>query len=163
MSLLDMTNIPGQQISGCGDDELEWITTESMDRYLYELSDTFVRRLDEQDIDIDAQIDEDLRKIELSSIPKSTLSQMNRTSQRFMNFLTTKKISTNLQKIPKHHLNNYLRYFYSELKTIDNKMYSPHSLLCFRAKLHRYFQTIRDDVNIITDSTFDSSNRMLKR
>ena len=85
MSLLDMTNIPGQQISGCGDDELEWITTESMDRYLYELSDTFVRRLDEEDIDIDAQIDEDLRKIELSSIPKSTLSQMNRAS-RLMHF-----------------------------------------------------------------------------
>ena len=76
--------------------------------------------------------------------------------------MTTQKLSTNLQKIPKHHLNNYLRYFYSDLKTVDGKFYSPPSLVCFRAALHRYFQTIRDDVNIITDSTFDFSNRMLK-
>ena len=36
MSLFRMENIPGQQLSGVGDDELEWIPTESMDRYLYE-------------------------------------------------------------------------------------------------------------------------------
>ena len=157
-----MKNVPGQQVSGVDDNELKWITTESMDRYLYELSDEFVKRLEEQEVDIDAQIDEELRKIELASIPKSTLSQMNRTSQRFTQFLILKQLSTNLRQIPKHHLNNYLRYFYSELKTIENKLYSPPSLVCFRAALHRYFQTIRDDVNIISDSAFDSSNRMLK-
>ena len=47
-----------------GDDELEWITTESMDRYLYELPDSFAKRFEEQEIDIDAQIDGELRKIE---------------------------------------------------------------------------------------------------
>ena len=67
MSLLRMENIPGQQLSGVGDDELEWITTESMDRYQYEdyeLSDSFTKRFEGQDID--AQIDEELRKIELT-------------------------------------------------------------------------------------------------
>ena len=47
--------------------ELEWITTESMDRYLYEdyeLSDSFEKRFEGQDID--TQIDEELRKIELT-------------------------------------------------------------------------------------------------
>ena len=75
MSLLRMENILGQQLSGVGDDELEWITTESMDRYLYEdyelssirqFSDSFAKRFEEQEIDIDAQIDEELRKIELT-------------------------------------------------------------------------------------------------
>ena len=54
-------------MSGVGDDELEWMTTESIDRYLYEdneLSDSFAKRFEEQDID--AQIDEELRKIELT-------------------------------------------------------------------------------------------------
>ena len=133
-----------------------------MDRYLYELSDTFAKQFEEQEIDIDPQIEEELRKIELDSIPHSTLNQMNRTSQRFIHFLSSKQLSTNLQTIPKCHLNNYLRYFYLELKTNHNKMYAPPSLVCFRAALHRYFQTLREDVNIITDSAFDSSNRMLK-
>ena len=67
MSLLKMENIPGQQLSGVGDDELEQIITESMDRYLYEdyeLSDSFAKRFEGQDIN--PHIDEELCKIEFT-------------------------------------------------------------------------------------------------
>ena len=115
-----------------------------------------------QESDIDPKVDEELKKIEIESIPKSTMDQMKRTSNRFINFLKAKKLSVQLETIPKKHLNNYLRYFYSELRTLDNKLYSPPSLVCFRAALHRYLQTIRSDVNIITEPDFDTSNKMLK-
>ena len=47
LSLLDLNNVPGGQISGLNDEELQWITSETFDRYLYELSDDFVRSLEE--------------------------------------------------------------------------------------------------------------------
>ena len=162
MSLLDFKNVPGGQISGVNDEESKWISSETFDRYLYELSDDFVRSLEEQENDINPEVDEELKKIENESIPKSTMDQMKRTSNRFLNFLKVKKLSVEMEKIPKNYLNNYLRYFYSELRTLENKLYSPPSLVCIRAALHRYLQTIRNNVNIITQPDFDSSNKMLK-
>ena len=122
MSLLDLNNVPGGQISGLNDEELKWITSETFDRHLSELSDDFVRSLEEPESDIDPKVEllnlnEELKKIEIESIPKSTMDQMKSTSNRFINFLKAKKLSVQMETIPKKHLNNYLRYFYSELKT----------------------------------------------
>ena len=86
-----------------------------------ELSDDFVRSLEEPESDIDPKVEllnlnEELKKIEIESIPKSTMDQMKSTSNRFINFLKAKMLSVQMETIPKKHLNNYLRYFYSELQ-----------------------------------------------
>lgn len=95
VSPLDLNNVPVGQISGKIDNELKWITSENFDRYLYELSDGFVWSLEEQESDIDPKVDEELKKMEIESIPKFTMDQMKRTSNRFINFLKAKSCRFN--------------------------------------------------------------------
>lgn len=63
--------------------------------------------------------------------------------------------------LPPTILNNYLRYFYSELRQKDGSFYSPKTLICFRAGIHRYMCLHRPDINILEQSAFKQSNRML--
>lgn len=163
MSLINFSNIPTNEISGLDDAGLLWISKESMDRDIYEISEEFLEMLGENEIvEISEDIEEHLKNLEKEGVPKSTQAQMERTSKRFLSFLQDKKLSINISEVPKHILNNYIRYFYSELQTLKDEYYSPASLICFRAALFRYIQSIRNDVNIIVDKEFASSNRMLK-
>ena len=100
--------------------------------------------------------------MENDAIPKSTRKQMDTTVNRLKTFLKEKKLSTDLEKLPPRILDNYLRYFYSELRTVEGKFYSPASLVCFRAAIHRYFGIVRPDINIIDDKRFSHSNQMLR-
>jgi hypothetical protein len=77
-------------------------------------------------------------------------------------FLSSNNLSPNVLQLPPKILNDYLRYFYSQLRTQDNQFYAPASLICIRAAIHRYFCLERPTINIITDSWFSQSNRMLK-
>lgn len=163
MSLLNMQNIPNQQISGLSDYELKWVTKESDERFVKELSNGFLSYLnDEENEDIPDELLAKLEKIETDSIPNSTQKQMDNTIRRFREFLNKKKLSSNLENIPIRILDNYLRFFYSELRTKEGNYYAPASLVCFRAAIHRYFLLIRSDVNIIGDVRFRRSHQMLK-
>ena len=85
--------------------------------------------------------------------------------KRFVVFLREKQLSQDFENIPKAILNNYLRYFYSQLKSPKSgELYSPCTLVCIRAGLHRYFTTQlrRKDIHIIRDREFFGSNQMLK-
>ena len=160
--MLNLANIPGEEISGLGTDELSWVSEESGSRFLNELSDDFLKYLNnEEDDTISNEVLEELDKIERSGIPQSSLKQMESTVKRFTNFLSSKNLSSDIKEVPVSILNNYLRYFYSELRTQDGLYYAPSSLICFRAALHRHFLFIRKDVNIISDHCFERSNRML--
>lgn len=163
MSLMNFENIPNQQIQGLNDNELQWVTQESGERFLTELSDSFLSYLNgEENENISKAVIEELERIENDSIPRSTQKQMENTTRRLKNFLTEKKLSTDLENVPISILDNYLRYFFSELRTNEGKYYAPASLVCFRAALHRYFLLVRSDVDIIGDIRFRRSNQMLK-
>ena len=160
--MLNLANIPGEQISGLGTDELNWVSEESGSRFINELSDDFIKYLNnEENTNISHEVLKELDELERSGIPQSSLKQMESVTTRFTKFLSEKNLSTDLVNIPISILNNYLRYFYSELRTKQGLYYAPASLICFRAGLHRHFLFIRKDVNIISDHLFERSNKML--
>ena len=160
--MLNLENIPGQQISGLETEELTWASCESGSRYLNELSDGFLAFLNnEEDMNISNDVLQELDDIERAGIPQSTMRQMENNEKRFTDFLLQKNLSTKLADIPVNILNNYLRFFYAELRTKEGNYYAPPSLICIRAALHRHFLQIRNDVNIISDHHFERSNRML--
>jgi integrase len=153
---------------------LDWTTEASNDRYLYELSDSFLNYLNseqdmpveeleilENEIGLSGEVVENLNNQEMESMAKSSKIQMDNTIKRFTTFLTEKNLSNDLLKIPPRLLNDYLRYFYSSLRTTDNRYYATPSLICFRAAIHRYFCLNRPSINIIEDPIFRQSNRML--
>lgn len=167
MALLNLDNIPSGMISGLDTEMLEWVTNESEHRKLTELSGGFLNYLESEEIDIEdipEDLDLELKQLEISSIPKSTKQHMDTYSRRFLDFLQAKNLSQNLELIPKSILNNYLRYFFSELRTKSGEYYSAATLVCIRAGLYRYFSTNlnRNDINIIADKEFRGSNQMLK-
>ena len=71
------------------------------------------------------------------------------------------KLNEHILSIPPKMLNKYLRYFYSQLRKNDGLFYSPKTLACFRAGIHRYLPLHRPEINIIEDDIFRQSNRML--
>ena len=56
---------------------------------------------------------------------------MKRTVERFKTFLKENDLDENIERLPVKILNDYLRYFYSKLKTKDGKLYAPKSSICF--------------------------------
>jgi len=197
--MLNFDNIPDQQISGLGTDELDWVAYESGTRKLKELSDGFLNYLNDEEDEMDpSEISEEIQKevdslpisnelmniligemvenespelsgeiqrelddLEIEGTPSSTLKQTKDNVKRLISFLQEKQLSTDLERIPVSLLNDYLRYFYSQLRTKDDKFYASATLICIRAALHRHFLMVRNDVNIIGDSKFTKSNKML--
>lgn len=167
MALLNLENVPNNMISGLDDIMLDWVNEESNERELYELSSDFIKMLDATDDDIPdipEDVEEEINILQKEAIPKSTLQHMEKYYERFQKFLKQKKLSLNMEIIPKNILNNYLRYFYSQLATINGKFYAPATLVCIRAGLFRYFgtQLKRTDIDIIVDPTFKGANDALK-
>lgn len=100
--------------------------------------------------------------MEKYAVPKSTQDQQKKHSERFYDFLKSKFLSTNLVSLTAERLNEYLKYFYSELKTADGRFYSPASLSCIRAALLRHFSSLRIKYNILNDIEFKGSNLVIK-
>ena len=168
MAVLNLANVPNNMISGLESDVLDWVTMESNERELVELSGGFLAMLNEFELseeiteELSIDIMQELDKLEKDSIPASCMKQMNSSLKRLEAFLKKHKLNSNVMNIPKKILNTYLRFFYSELRQLDGSFYAPPSLICIRAGLHRYFSIHRPDINIIADTDFNSANRMLK-
>ena len=64
MSLINMANIPNNQISGESDEMLQWLESESMERYVSELSRSFREELEEIEVyeDVDEEILQTIRE-----------------------------------------------------------------------------------------------------
>ena len=118
MCLLNLQNVPGNEICGMRDDLLQWVTSKSDERYLHELSDSFLQMLndDESSEIISPQITKELDLLEREFTPKSSLKQQESTIKRFKVFLESKQLSSDILNIPIKVLNDYLRYFYSQLR-----------------------------------------------
>ena len=105
---------------------LEWATNESNDRFLFELSDDFIQMLDNANENITSEIDNELDALERHFTSMTSLKQQESTIKRLRTFLELKKncLPTFLIYLPLKVLNNYLRYFYSELRTADGNLYA---------------------------------------
>jgi hypothetical protein len=143
LEMLNLENIPNKEISGLDDEMMAFVTEQSMNRYVKELSDSFrqeLRELEEADIpdimnlsecfpELDADDVSALKTLENSSIPNSTQSQTHRHVKKIKDFLKSRQLSDSVETVPVHLLNDYLRLFYSSLKTKDGLYYSPASLV----------------------------------
>ena len=115
---LDFRNIPGEMLSGVDTDELEWLESESTERFIKEMDPSFINMLNTIDDnsmprDISMDIDNELNKLEQSLSSKSTKQQESIYVNKFKAFLSDNKlpVCTDFEKVPSNILNNYLRFF----------------------------------------------------
>ena len=99
-----------------------------------------------------------------SSISKSTDRQTQQHIKRFRNFLKDRGLCTTFETAPNEMLNNYLRLFYSQLRTDKGMYYAPASLLCIRAAIHRHITSAEHNrnVDILHGEDFRRANGVLK-
>lgn len=175
-NLLDFRKFPNEMISGLSLSQINEINNgpelhilnESlrieddfdMNATEIELFDNFFKDNNMPDISKHVLIEMD--KTEESMRSKSSVAQEKIHSSRFVTFLKDKNINCDLQTVNEESLNLYLRWFYHELRTSVGGFYSPSSLKCIRAGIHRFLtRTCERKFNIICGESFASANRML--
>ena len=104
-------------IRGLDDRELTWVTEESNQRFLKELSPDFQNAIDNQNKEgvydhLDDKIEKEMNAAEIEAIPKGTRYITNSHVKKFKDFLKSKGLSGNIESMPVTFLANYLRYFY---------------------------------------------------
>jgi hypothetical protein len=141
--MYNLENIPNKEFCGLDDEMMTFVSEQSMVRYVNELSDSFrqeLHALEEADIpdilnltecfpELDAEDVLALKTLENSSIPNSTQSQTQSHVKKLKEFLKNRQLSDSVETVPVSLLNDYLRLFYSSLKTNDGLYYSPASLV----------------------------------
>ena len=146
--LINLTNLPNQQVSGLNEEELKWVTNQSSDRYVVELDPTMFNELledytnadqeEEEYKDLDDEVMREMDQAELEGIPTSTKFGTMQHVSKFKSFLLSKGLSQDIEEMPATFLNKYLRLFYFSLKCKDGSPYTPRSLIGIRAAIHRY-------------------------
>lgn len=147
-AMLDFSKIPGGIISGLEGSAIQRLANNTNNEF----------------IELDDKIQEAMQKAEEIVQNKFTNNQTNHYSSMFTKFLTDQNLSTDLKNMSNSYLNDYLRFFYSKLRTKDGSFYSPSTLLCIRSSLNRFFNSsvLSKNVNIVNGPEFASCNRMLK-
>ena len=165
--MMNMENIPGGIISGVDDNFLDFLSRESCERYISELSISFQNELNEteqMDKTLSPEQEIFLTELENNSVSFSTDCQTKKWVATFRRFLEEKKLSVSFEEVPLSVLNDYLRLFYASLKTVDGQYYAPASLICIRAALHRHLTSAscNKKINILTGEDFRRANGVLK-
>lgn len=174
--MIDFTALNNNMISGLENHEIQEIcdvqellrNDPSIIDETFDLIDLNIPHKD-KDADIPQEglpieIKDKMNQLQESAIPTSTAYQTKKWSASFLSFLREKGLKDNFTQMPSPLLDEYLGFFYSELRTKDGNYYSPASLNCIRASLFRYF--IRPPlclkIDIISGKDFFNSNEILK-
>lgn len=162
-----MDNIPGGMISGLDEELLTFVTEESSERFVHEISSAFYNELaaiEKMDKVLSDEEEQKLVELEASSNSVATDKQTKMWVTKFKEFLESRGLSTSFEAVPKRVLNDYLRAFYAQLRTKEGCFYAPASLICIRAALHRHLTSplLNRDTNILTGEEFRRANGVLK-
>lgn len=165
--MINLGNIPGGIIPELSDDLVEFVTNESANRYMIELDATFISSLNDTDnLDnvLTPEQNEYLTNLEKEAIATSTRIQTKTWIAKFRAFLEKHHYSVCFEKVPNTILNDYLRLFYSQLRTNKGEYYAPASLICVRAAIHRHLTSAEcnNNINILTGDEFKRANGVLK-
>lgn len=165
--MINLQNIPNNEICGLSTEELEFATNESESRFLTELSNDFLNSIawtDHVDSILSKEQEEELQRLELSSVSKSTAAQTIKWVNHFKRFLLEQKLCEDFEKVPDSILNNYLRLYYATLRREDGTYYAPASLICIRAAIHRHLVSaeINCKIDILNGENFRRANGVLK-
>lgn len=165
--MIDMTRIPGGKISGLGDEELNWVSKESMERMVIELDNTFWNDFqfnEDTDTVLPEDLEKEMKQFENDNIPLSTRESTKRYVNNFKDFLKEKNLNEDIETVPVKFLAKYLQYYYYSLRKKDGTFMSPNTLKGIRAGLQRYFTSpeVNRAINIIKDKEFERANGILK-
>jgi len=152
-------------VSGVDDNELDFYSEESEKRYIEELSDQFRRDLENiPNLELSSEDEDYLKNLENEAIPPGTRKQTEYYISKFKSFLKERKLCEDLHRIPPRILNDYLRLFYSQLRTNSGDFYSPSTLVCIRASIHRFLTSpeINRTINILQGDDFKRANGVLR-
>ena len=165
---MNIENFPGGMISGVDDSLIDFFMAESTcsSRYVTELSSNFTKQMEaiEDCEDLSEKDQKQLTELEKESIPRSTQQQTDQHILKLKTFLTEKGLCPNIEQVPDTVLCDYLRLFYSELRTEKGEFYSPSSLICFRASIQRFLTSpgINRLIDIINGNDFKRANGVLR-
>ena len=117
-----------------------------------------------EDKGLPIEIKDKMNQLRKSAIPISTAYQTKKWSASFLSFLREKGLNDNFTQMSSSLLDEYVGYFYSELRKKDGNYYSPASLNCIRASLFHYLirPPLSLKVHIISGKDFFNSNEILK-
>ena len=152
-------------MSGVDDSLLDFFVNQSSTRYLTELSAAFANEIENiESIELSDEEKARLTELEKEHIPISTQKQTSQHIKKLQNFLTSRGLCPDIQLVPEKILGDYLRLFYSELKTDKGEFYSPSSLMCFRASIQRYLTSpdVNSTIDIINGVNFKRANGVLR-
>ena len=166
MSLINFANVKNNMVSGASTDELEVIARNSMLRTPDIPGNlvSFLLEEEEDDVQLSDEVVAQMNSFESGEITASSKTQMNNYSTKFKTFLKSKGLPDTIETMPEKQLSDYLRYFYSSLRKVNGEFYSPATLGCIRAGIHRYLTNapVLRTTNIISGDIFMSANNMLK-
>lgn len=153
--LLDFDCIPGGMVSGLEESDIQNLIDE------YSILDGIEST---SNICLPDDIRAEMDAMEIEEETDSSKIHVRQYVKKFKDFLVEKKLSPEIESMEESRLAEYLRYFYSSLRKQDGGFFSPSSLGCIRAALHRYLTSapVSRPINLMKDATFLSANKMLK-
>ena len=166
LMMINLDNIPGGTLSGVDDSMLDFVIQESNNRYITELDKSYLAALstsESMETVLTEQQEEMLNELEKSALSTSTENQTKKWVSKFRSFLEDQKLSVCFEEVPPRILNDYLRLFYSSLRTLEGTFYAPASLVCIRAAIQRHISlTCKTNLNILSGDEFHKANGVLK-
>ena len=151
---VDLSKIKGHEISGLAEDEIEFIQelmqkdSENPNNVFNQFTgfdvqnendfSKFLEYLNTDDKPLSTDEIKEIENLENESKCKSTESQTKHYLKMFLSFLKENKLSDEVEAIPLRYIESYLRLWFSRLKKKDGTLYSPTTLACCRAAIHRH-------------------------
>ena len=89
---------------------------------------------------------------------KEQKKQTNAHIKAFKQFLAERNLPSQIETMPLRYLISYLRLWFSQLTRKDGSLYSPSSLCCIRASVHRYLIQERN-IELIGNKDFIEFNK----
>ena len=122
--MVDFSMLSNKMISGLNEDEINEIS-EIQEIILESYSSIF------EDFQmLPPEINEDLMKLENYAIPSSTAAHERKWIADFEDFLSKNNLNLDFNIMKKVELADRLRYYYSQLRTKKNDLYSKSRLIC---------------------------------
>lgn len=174
---LDLSKIKGSFISGLAEDEINFIEEliqkdiENPDNIFdqftgYNLEkekqfESFLDFLNSDDRQLTTEEMKEIEHLENEGKCQSTEKQTRHYVQMFLAFLKENKLPEDLKGMPVRYVESYLRLWFSRLRKKDGNLYSPNTLACCRAAIHRYMLETRN-IPLIDNDQFSAFHRTYK-
>lgn len=171
---MNLGNIIGNQISGIGSDEIEFLNEiaaneigMAVDQWTGLTNDQMnqIKGIDDEIPYPDLSIEtlQELENTEKEYENSKTREQTQMYVNKFKSFLKSENLPSSIESMPEKYLCQYLRLWYSKTKKQDGSLYAPSSMICMRAAIQRYLKSseVNRSVDIIHGIQFSSANKTL--